>query len=109
MAAAVSAPADVTFSTKNTTAQRAGRYALGSEIEVGRHESVATGADKDGHPFLVYISGRQQVGVPMYAVATAVASGSILSAAAIVGAFAEAGTLDKLAAAVKAATPPAKP
>lgn len=85
---------------KFTTAapeKRAGRYTLGQTVDTTDGGRVGVGVDKRGETALVYEIGHGQSGVPMHAVASAVASGKVIPLAAIVSAFRETGKLDSLA------------
>jgi hypothetical protein len=101
------------LTAKRTVAAAAGRFNLGHEVACGQPgERVALGADRKGEPFVVYAYGPSQTGIPAHAFATAITG--LYSPEAIVGAFTEAGKLDKLAAAVikagaAAKLPPAQP
>jgi hypothetical protein len=88
---------DVQFSTR-APARKAGRFTLvdARTVECGRHESVGVGVDRKGDQALVYESGQAQSGIPMHAVATAIAAGKVIPIPALVGALKETGQLDKL-------------
>jgi hypothetical protein len=88
---------DVQFSTR-APARKAGRFTLvdARTVECGRHESVGVGVDRKGDQALVYESGQAQSGIPMHAVATAIAAGKVIPLAALAGALKETGQLDKL-------------
>lgn len=99
---------DVQFSTR-APARKAGRFTLvdARTVECGRHESVGVGLDRKGDQALVYESGQAQSGIPMHAVATAIAAGKVIPLASIVAACRETGTLDKLAKEIEKAGSPA--
>jgi hypothetical protein len=88
---------DVQFSTR-APARKAGRFTLvdARTVECGRHESVGVGIDRKGDQALVYESGQAQSGIPMHAVATAIAAGKVIPLSALAGALKETGQLDKL-------------
>jgi hypothetical protein len=105
----MSAPATpkVTFSP-SAPARKASRYTLGAHVALGRADDgtdngrVGIGSDKNGTS-LVYEIGHAQTGVPLFAVATAIASGKVIPMDALVGAFVTTGTLSQLAKAVEKA------
>src|SRR4051794_24588186 len=91
----------VTFST-NATERRAGRFTIDSKRSAPCRtedgfvtERVSYGADKDG-PAVVWESGRSQVGMPTYAVATAVACGKVIPMSALASALIETGQVQAL-------------
>jgi hypothetical protein len=88
-----------------SAADKGGRFALdpAHTLAIGDGERVGVGVDRKQKAHLVWEFGSAQTGVPVPAVASAVASGKVIPPAALVGAFSAMGTLDKLAAAVKAA------
>lgn len=101
------------FTTHGRAGSR-GRYVLAENATVsigdlanGERVGVGVIPGKDGSDALVHQHGAAQTGVPLYAVATAIAGG-VIPVAALVGAFLETGTLADLEAAI-AATKPAKP
>lgn len=85
----------VAFTTR-APARKQGRYTLSESrtVECGKHESVGVGADRKGEQALVYQSGQAQSGIPMHAVATAIASGKVIPLDALASALGETGKLD---------------
>lgn len=88
----------ITF-TVNAPERKQGRYTLSDSrtVECGDMERVGVGADRQGAHSLVYQSGQAQSGIPLHAVATAVASGKVIPLDALAGALKETGQLGKLA------------
>lgn len=62
-------------------------------------ERIGYGSDKDG-PALVWLNGRSQVGIPTYAVSTAIASGKVIPFDALVAALVATGQLDNMKKAI---------
>lgn len=98
------------FSTQSTGTAKPSRYTPASDavattrtlsdgtVVAGR---VLTGTDRDGEHFLVHtVAGGRESSLPLYAVATAVASGKVIPPDAVAAAFAETGKLKALKAAV---------
>jgi hypothetical protein len=93
---------DVQFTT-HAPARKAGRYTLSESrtVPCGDMERVSVGVDRAGEQALVFESGRSQAGIPLHAVATAIASGKVIPLDALASALKETGQLDKLAKAVE--------
>lgn len=102
MPAPKTAPAG-TFSTRGTVQGRAKRYSVNAQLAV-----TLTDADgnpslsrigygtRDTVPFLVLEDGSAQTGIPMLAVATALASGRVIGVDDIAAAFRETGQAEAL-------------
>lgn len=97
---------DATFTTRGRASSR-GRYVISerARVDVQPGETVGAGVipGKENSDALVHQYGATQTAVPMYAVATAVASGKVIPVAALVAAFKETGQLAKLKKAVEEA------
>jgi hypothetical protein len=106
MPAPKTAPAG-TFTTRGVAQTRVKRFSVNADFSV-----TLTDADgnptlqrigygtRDSVPFLVLEDGSAQTGIPMLAVATALASGRVIAAADIAAAFKETGQLDALKGAI---------
>lgn len=100
------APLDVDLDAPVASARK-GRFDTGAEIDLGDRTAIAFGTSKaDGAPHAVYMVGQTSVGIPTRAVSVFVASGRCISPASVVRAFAKAGTLKDLEAAIAAAKKP---
>lgn len=99
----MSAQNAVEFTTR-APARKAGRYSLSESrtVECGDMERVGVGTDRKGEQALVYASGHAQSGIPMHAIATAIASGKVIPLDALASALRETGQLDKFVKAVGA-------
>jgi len=92
--------------TPGSAAEAGGRFTLdpATTLNIGDGERVAVGVDRKSKSHLVWAYGGTQLGVPIPAVASAIASTKVIAPAAVVGAFEAMGTLDKLVKAVESAT-----
>lgn len=81
-------------------ARRAGRFTLGQTVATGDGGRVGVGVDKNANAALVYELGHGQQGIPLHAAATALASGKVITPAAVVAAYRETGKLAALKAAI---------
>ena|SRR5436190_12245891 len=96
--------------TTNGRAAKRGRYVIADstsvDIQPGERVGVGVMPGKENTDALVHEFGAAQAALPLYAVATAIASGKTIPVNALVGAFKETGKLDALAKAVAKAQEP---
>ncbi len=95
------------FTTQGSASKR-GRYVIAPDASViigkpenGERVGVGVVPGKDGDA-LVHEHGPAQTAVPLYAVASAIASGKVIPAQALIGAFVETGQLPALRKALAA-------
>lgn len=98
--------------TINGAAKSSGRFTLDTArtitvpgTETG--ERVGVGADRKGEESLVYAQGAAQSGMPLYAVALAIATGKVIPLDALAAAMLESGKVDHLRRALDKVAPPA--